>query len=142
MLIEIAALCDAATDQGGKLNLLGAFDRIGGPLPMVFPQCAAVFRIRWLRQDSGEHVMTLLFQDLRGIPLVPPLESKITVPPMPSEIDSHAINLMLNLQRLRIEHEGQYQLIFRVDGVDQTVLPLWVKDTTPHEPNPVKPEER
>jgi hypothetical protein len=34
MIVEIAALCDAATDQGGRLNILGAFDRIIAPLPL------------------------------------------------------------------------------------------------------------
>jgi hypothetical protein len=137
MRVEIAAICDAATDQGGKLNILGAFDRIGGELPMVMPQCATAFRIRWDREDAGEHSLSLLFEDLRGAPLLPPLESKIGVPSMPPELDSHAINLVLNLQRLRVEHEGKYQMILRVDGKEVAVLPLWVQDLTPHEPNPL-----
>jgi len=109
---------------------------MGGALPMVIPQCAAAFRMRWDRADVGEHVLNLLFQDMRGIPLLPSLESKLNVPPMPPELESHAINLVLNLQRIRIEKEGQYQLIFRVDGLDQVVLPFWVQDLTPKEPNP------
>jgi hypothetical protein len=31
MNIQVAVLCDAATDDNGKLNLLGAFDTIYAP---------------------------------------------------------------------------------------------------------------
>jgi len=138
MRVEIAALCDAATDQAGKLNLLGAFDRMGGQLPLVIQQCAAAFRIRWDRLDAGEHVLVLSLRDTRGIPLVPPLESKIQVPEMPPHIESHAINLVLNLQRLRVDREGKYLMILTIDGVEFAMLPLWVDDLTPREPNPLQ----
>ena len=138
MIVEIAALCDAATDQGGKLNILGAFDRIGGPLPIVLQQCAVALRIRWDRDDVGEHSMQLLFEDLRGIPLLPPLESKIGVPGFPDELESHAMNMVLNLQRIRVDREGVYRMVLRIDGEELTRLPLFVQDATPHEPNPLK----
>jgi hypothetical protein len=41
MNIQVAVLCDAATDDNGKLNLLGAFDTIyARELPAIHPQCA------------------------------------------------------------------------------------------------------
>ena len=41
MTIQVAVLCDAATDESGKLNLLGAFDTIyTQQLPAVHPQCS------------------------------------------------------------------------------------------------------
>jgi len=41
MDVEIFALCDAATDSGGKLNILGAFDRVSTrQFPAVHPPCA------------------------------------------------------------------------------------------------------
>ena len=41
MNIQVAVLCDAATDDNGKLNLLGAFDTIYAPqTPAVHPQDA------------------------------------------------------------------------------------------------------
>jgi len=138
MNVEIASLCDAATDQAGKLNILGSFDHVGGPLPLVYPHCTAAFRIRWESNDAGDHTLTLKFQDVRGIPLIPPLQSTINVPPMPPEVESHAINLVLNFQQIRLEREGKYVMTFSVDGVDQATLPLYVSDTTPHEPNPLR----
>jgi len=138
MQLEVFALCDAATDQMGKLNILGAFDRVGGELPMVLPQCAVVLRIRWDRVDAGNHTLLLQFQDLRGIPLVPPLESQIGVPSMPAQLDSHAVNLVLNMQRLHVEREGKYVVMLRIDNIEIARIPLYVEDATPKEPNPHK----
>jgi hypothetical protein len=42
MNIQVAVLCDAATDDNGKLNLLGAFDTIyTQQLPATHPQAEA-----------------------------------------------------------------------------------------------------
>ena len=46
MNIQVAVLCDAATDDNGKLNLLGAFDTIyTQQLPAVHPQCSIALRV-------------------------------------------------------------------------------------------------
>jgi hypothetical protein len=50
MTIQVAVLCDAATDYNGKLNLLGTFDTIYAPeMPMQHPQCAVAVRIAFDR---------------------------------------------------------------------------------------------
>ena len=61
MNIEIAAICDAATanDAGGRLNILGAFDRIFAKFPLVIPQCSAAFRLRYQRSEAGTHQLSL-----------------------------------------------------------------------------------
>lgn len=138
MIIEVAALCDAATDQGGKLNLLGTFDRVRSPLPTVLPQCAAAFRIRFSRSESGDHTLSLHLEDLRGIPLIPPLETQLSFPAVNPEFDSQAVNLVLNMQRLRVDRPGKYLLRLRVDQIEAITLPFWVEDATPHEPNPLE----
>lgn len=137
MFVEMIALCDAATDHGGRLNLLGVFDRVGGALPIVLPQCAVVARIRWTREDAGEHRMGIQLADAMGKALIPPLDSAINVPPMPPEIESHAINMILNLQRIHIEKPGMYNLILNIDNELVASIPLSVQDTTPREPNPL-----
>ena len=39
MNIQVAVLCDAATEENGKLNLLGAFDTIiAQQIPATHPQ--------------------------------------------------------------------------------------------------------
>lgn len=142
MQLEIAALCDAATDQGGKLNLLGTFDRVVSPdFPMVLPQCTVAFRIRYGLDEVGEHVLELRMDDFHNNPLVPPLETNLPFPPVLPGRPNQAVNLVLNMQRLRITIPGDYQLQLRIDGITVCQLPLWVEDSTPHEPNPLKGKE-
>jgi hypothetical protein len=45
--------------------------------------------------------------------------------------------MILNMQRLHIAEEGKYMLRLRVDQIEVALLPLFVKDSTPHEPNPL-----
>ena len=48
MNIEVFSLCDAATIEGGKLNMLGAFDTImAEKVPVVHPQCTIALRLRF-----------------------------------------------------------------------------------------------
>ena len=45
MQVEMFSLCDAAAVEGGKLNILGAFDMIAAPkMPVVHPHCTVMFR--------------------------------------------------------------------------------------------------
>ena len=68
MIVEIASICDAATANGagGRLNILGSFDRIFSQFPLVIPQCAAAFRIRYQRAESGVHKLALSIEDVCG----------------------------------------------------------------------------
>ena len=46
MDIQVAVLCDAATDYKGKLNLLGTFNSVyTRELPANYPQCSIVLRV-------------------------------------------------------------------------------------------------
>ncbi|MCU0784709.1 MAG: hypothetical protein MUF81_11830, partial [Verrucomicrobia bacterium] len=64
MNIQVAVLCDAATDDNGKLNFLGAFDTIyARELPAIHPQCAVALRVTFLSGDEGKRQMKLNFVD-------------------------------------------------------------------------------
>jgi len=54
MEIEAFLLCDAATEQQGKLNILGAFDNYWvRQMPARIPQCAVVSRVRFEKIEQG-----------------------------------------------------------------------------------------
>ena len=62
MNIQVAVLCDAATDDNGKLNFLGSFDTIHTlQLPAVHPQCAVALRVTFNSGDKGLHKLKLNF---------------------------------------------------------------------------------
>ena len=72
MRVEAFRLCDAATVQGGKLNVLGAFDTVYFPtVPAVYPACAIALRIRWERIEEGDHSLRITIVDADGKRLGP-----------------------------------------------------------------------
>ena len=77
---EVAILCDAATEDHGKLNLLGAFDTIYAPqLPAVHPQCAVALRVTFSSGDEGQHKLKLNFVNADGHSIMPPIEIPVAV---------------------------------------------------------------
>ncbi|MCQ2106299.1 MAG: hypothetical protein MJZ26_10965 [Fibrobacter sp.] len=144
MNIEIAAICDAATanGMGGRLNILGAFDRIfAQQFPLVIPQCSAAFRIRYQRSEVGVHELSLVFEDVVGEAVVPPMQSKIPLEPVAQGFDTAAVNLVLNLQRLPIKRADKYIIRLNVDGEELISLPLYVV-TAPQQNRPVAQGEQ
>ena len=127
MIIEIASICDAATanGQGGRMNILGAFDRVFSQFPLVIPQCAAAFRIRYQRTESGIHKLTLSIEDVCGHAIVPGMESNVPFEPVAKGFDTAAMNLILNMQRLKIERPDKYIIRLFIDDEEYAALPLY-----------------
>jgi hypothetical protein len=97
---EIFVLCDAATDNFGKLNLLGTFDIIGVPqVPFAYPACALALRIRFDALEDGEHTIRLRLIDEDGRSIGPAFEVKVTSH-IPSEVSYLTHNAVFNLQQL------------------------------------------
>src|SRR5438045_3949007 len=108
MDIQIAALCDAATDSHGKLNILGTFDTINaGQLPAVHPQCSIALRLVFSKMEEGQKEVKLNFVDEDGKLVMPsiPIQVDVTVPEDTSFISR---NFIINIQQLRFERAGLY----------------------------------
>ncbi len=135
MNIQVAVLCDAATDDNGKLNLLGAFDTIyTQQLPAVHPQCSFALRITFGGEDEGSHTLRLNFVDADGRPMMPHIDIPLQVA-LPG--DSHFVtrNFIVNIQQLKFERAGLYSMDLLLDGQVQASIPLLVKQRP-------KPEEK
>ena len=127
MNIEIFALCDAATEAGGKLNLLGAFDSIMAPtVPVAHPSCAVALRIRFKRIETGPHRVKVAVVNADGRPALPPFETQFNIRSGEQD-DSAVANLILNLQQLRLEDYGRYSVDLAVDGRQEGSLPLFLR---------------
>ena len=128
MNIEIAAICDAATanDAGGRLNILGAFDRIFAKFPLVIPQCSAAFRLRYQRSEAGTHQLSLSIEDVVGHAIVPPMQSEIDLMPVVQGFDTAAVNMVLNMQRLQFKRPDKYIVRLVVDNEELATLPLYI----------------
>jgi hypothetical protein len=126
MNIEAFLLCDAATEQQGKLNVLGAFDNIWTKnVPAIHPACAIVARIRFEKIEEGNHPVKIQIIDQDGGNIGPKLEGNISVR-IASNLDSSIANLILNIQRLKFKQYGQYRIDLAVDGEIKASLPLRV----------------
>jgi hypothetical protein len=115
MNIESFLLCDAATDQRGKLNVLGAFDNI-----------FAKARIRFSKIEAGDHGVRIFIIDADGNSIGPKLEGNISVR-IGDNAPAVAVNLILNIQNLEFKEYGQYQIDLAVDGNVQASLPLTIR---------------
>jgi len=127
MNIEAFLLCDAATDEHGKLNVLGAFDTIfTEQIPTAHPACAVAAKIRFEKVEEGEHKFRLQIIDLDGKPVSPKLDGNISVH-IPDDADSSAVNLILNIQGQKFERYGKFNIDLAIDGRIVGSLPLMVK---------------
>ena len=124
--IEAFLLCDAATDQQGKLNILGAFDTIfAKQMPAMHPACAIAVRIRFPKPEEGDHKVRIDVNDQDGRPIIPRLDANLSVN-VKDAVSSAAINLVLNIQRLKFENYGEYYVVIAIDGKEEGSLPIRV----------------
>jgi len=128
MKIEIFALCDAATDTRGKLNLLGTFDQIYAPkTPIIHPACAIALRLRFDKMEEGIHKVKLQLVNPDGIPVFQAMEGEVQ-PRMADDIESVAVNLILNFQNVKFDEFADYQINLTIDGEAKASLPLRVRE--------------
>ncbi len=133
MDIEAFLLCDSATDQFGKLNILGAFDAIAAPkLPVVHPQFSVALRIRFRKSESANHPFRINLVDADGKPVVNrPFDGNVSVEIR--EPDEFAVvNLIVNLRDIKFEKFGRYSVDLTMDGKQRGSLPLFVKQVERH----------
>lgn len=134
MNIQVAVLCDAATNDNEKLSLLGAFDTIyARGLPATHPQCAVALRVTFFSGEEGRRELRLNFVDADGHSITPEF------PPIPVEVvipeDMHFItrNFIINFQQLKFDEPGLYSVDLSFDGLGQASIPLLVKHVPPVE---------
>ncbi len=127
MTIQIAALCDAATDYSGKLNILGTFDTIfSTQLPAIHPNCSIALRFLFNRSDEGMHQIMINFVDDDGHSIMPPIHNLPLSVEVPDDIEFVSRNCVVNIQQLRFEHPGHYAIDLAVDGQHVASVPLRV----------------
>ena len=128
MNIEAFLLCDAATDQQGKLNILGAFDNISAKkMPTTHPACAITARIRFEKIEEGSHTIRIHIIDEDGKSIGPKLQGNINVS-IGDKVDSMTANIVLNIQRLKLEKYGQYRIDLAIDNQIKGSLPFHVRE--------------
>jgi len=127
MNMEAFLLCDAATDQNGKLNVLGAFDNIfAKETPVRHRGCSIAARIRFSKIEAGDHSVEIFIVDADGNSIGPKLEGGISVRIGDNAPDA-VVNLILHMQNLEFQRYGQYQIDLAIDGAVLASLPLHIR---------------
>jgi hypothetical protein len=135
MNIQVAVLCDAATDDNGKLNLLGAFDTIQAPqMPAIHPQCAVALRVTFFSGDEGKHNFKLNFVDADGHSIMPDFPVIPFEMTLPDDIHFGTRNFLFNFQQLKFEEPGLYSIDISLDDQPAASIPLLVKHIPPPTP--------
>jgi len=139
MNIQIAVLCDVATDYQGKLNLLGTFDTIfTRKLPAIHPSCAIVLRIIFSRVEAAAHRIRINFVDEDGKAVIQPLELPFEIR-LPRDAITVSRNFILNLQQVHFDRAGSYSVDVAIDGRHEASIPLAVRLAAPPPPGAEPP---
>lgn len=134
MNIQVAVLCDAASDDNGKLYLLGAFDTIFAPqFPATHPQCTVALRVTFVSGDEGNRKIKLNFVNADGRSIMPPIEIPVAVA-LPEDAHFLTRNFIVNIQGLKFPETGVYSVDVRLDDKSRAGIPLWVKNMPPRPP--------
>lgn len=127
MTVQLATLCDSASDYSGKLCILGAFDTLcAREFPVVHPHCSLVIRILFEAADAGIHPFIIRCIDPAGQECLPAFNPEVEVSFPSSFVPFVTRNIVLNLQRLRIERQGVYRWVLERAGTVLFTIPLRV----------------
>lgn len=135
MDIPLALVADyAAADAAGKLNIIGAFNRITPPeFPYTHPAMHLVIKIQ---PDRGEYDdertarAELVTEDGRSLLRI---EAKFLVPRPPDHIESD-MNIILNLFGVVFEKPGVYDFRIYIDKEQKRTVPLYLIQRPSPEP--------
>ena len=130
MEIQIAVLCDAATEFAGKINLLGAFDTINSPqMPASVPSCSIALRLMFEKIEEGAHKLRLGVVDEDGKLLINPVDFPLDIR-VPEDAGFVARNLVINFQGLHFPKPGRYSVDLALDGRHERSIPLVVRQVS------------
>lgn len=124
----------ANVDQGGKLNVLGAFGRIYAPqFPAVHASMHLVIKLGADFEDFGKQQgLQIRFRDADGKILMALPTMNFTVNPKATPIPE--VNFIIQVQNLVLPAAGQYDFEILVDEAEIGILPIAVEQVTPHPP--------
>ncbi len=131
MDLQIGVLCDAATDNSGKLNILGTFDTIyTTQLPAVHPQCSIALRMSFNKVEEGAHKVRLSFVDEDGKPVMPNIDIPVDVR-VPEDTIFISRNFIVNIHQLKFDNPGLYSVDIALDDRQVGSISLLVKKMPP-----------
>lgn len=126
MDIEVFTLCDAATQGGGKLNILGSFNIIfADELPAVHPFCAVALKLRAKKGEEGEHAFSFHFLDSNLNEIMPP--GKVTLNAIFGDEETTCLIVILQVRKLTLKESGNYYIKLSLNDKELACIPFYLK---------------
>jgi hypothetical protein len=126
MELELFTFCEAASDHGGRLNILGATDTIvAAKLPVKLDRCSIALRFRLSRIEEGEHAVRLTIVDADGNSIMN-MNGRMNLQ-FGDGPATAAANLIINLNAIEFKATGEYSIDAAVDGLLVGSRPLFVR---------------
>ncbi len=124
----------ANVDQGGKLNVLGAFGRLyATQFPAVHASMYLVIKLGADFEDYGQpRTLTVHFRDADGKVLLALPTMNFSVNPKAMPIPE--VNFIIQVQNLMLPNAGQYDFEIQVDDTEIGILPIAVEQVNPPTP--------
>ena len=126
MQVAFALLCDRANTTGdGKLNVIGAFDRMTAPeFPIEYPTMSLVVGLRAHSSEIDEphRLAVRLFGQERDD--IGEMVAEVTVPKPSAPSDTVRFHTILEFANATIPEPCEYEFRVYVDGDEQARVPL------------------
>lgn len=127
MEVQVAVLCDSASNYQGKLCILGTFDTLyTDHLPAIHPHCSIALRLVFRDEDTGENTLRLRLIDEDGKNKLPgDISARLSVQ-LPPDMYFYSKNLVFNLQQMSFDKTGQYSIDLLLNDKMIARIPLQV----------------
>jgi len=126
MRIEVFVICEGATEQNGRLSLVGTYEMIGVPaFPSVMPAITIAVRVRFWPAECRRHLVRPEITNPDGGCVVRTGESPITLNP-PNPDRSIAYNVIGQFKEVQFDQPGEYSVDFYLNGCIESRLPFCV----------------
>jgi len=124
MEVQVAVLCDAAADYGGKLTVMGTFDTLASArYPARHPYCSLALRLCFRTEEEGLHHLKIVMIDGDGRELQ---QSGIDIGVSFGKGDLYFLsrNVVINMGNLELPAPGMYSFDVEYDGEIVARVPL------------------
>lgn len=120
MKIQIFTLCDYAQNNGGKLTIIGTFNRIyADSFPFIYaPSAFVVAKVCSNEACNGSFNFSVNTPD--GEPLLPSLTGEFRIDNPDNDNKEKSFDFCLALNNLSFSKPGTYTFRFEVDGIIAT----------------------
>lgn len=124
MQVDVAVLADCANiAEGGKLNVMGMFDRIWATeFPATHAFMVLAVRMRLEYGDEGNHRFEIDLHDEDGAKFGGVVAELTVGKIMPGQRE--VVSQILSFPGLRFPRPGEYGFTIRWDGTEKATVPL------------------